>query len=468
MSMRISSPPPSTSSSAKNTICALASAPGRAGVAVVRVSGPQALDGLKSLTGRSEFESRLATLCSLRHPVTREILDQALVLYFQGPGSYTGEDVVEYHLHGGRAVTDTALEVLVKLPGHRLAEPGEFTRRAFENGRMDLTAAEAVADLIEAETEAQRAQALAQMGGALAGLYNGWAERLKGVLAHLEADIEFPDEDLPDGLSPQIFEDAGVLAEEVAAHLDDGRRGERLREGVHVAILGAPNAGKSSLMNALVRRNVAIVSDIAGTTRDVIEAYLNIGGYPVILSDTAGLRPGQVGSSGHDGLEAEGIRRAIERAGEAHIKVLLFDGTSEMPDPHTLNLIDENSLLVVNKTDDVLSRNHIESAIPVSVKTGHNLSLLVDALRDRLVGMMSGQAGGPSSSSSPSLSPTRRRHREALEEALACLQRSAQAKLPELAAEDLRLAMRAIGRITGRVDVEDLLDSIFSDFCIGK
>lgn len=444
----------------RNTIYALASAPGRAGVAVLRASGSQALEGLQALTGRSVFEPRQAALCHLCHPISRETLDRALVLFFEGPASYTGEDVAEYHLHGGRAVTDAVLEALAKLPGHRLAEPGEFTRRAFENGRMDLTAAEAVADLVEAETEAQRAQALAQMDGALAGLYDGWTDRLRRALAHLEADIEFPDEDLPDGMSPQILEEARIMGEEIAAHLDDGHRGERLREGVHVAILGAPNAGKSSLMNALVRRNVAIVSDIAGTTRDVIEAYLNIGGYPVILSDTAGLRPGEIGAQGHDGLEAEGMRRAIERAGEADLKILLFDGTAEMPDPHTLNLIDESSLLVVNKMDDVLSTNYIDSAVPVSAKTGHNIGLLTDTLRDRLAGMAAGGRTGPS--------PTRRRHREALEEALESLRRAVGASLPELAAEDLRLAMRAIGRITGRVDVEDLLDVIFRDFCIGK
>lgn len=444
---------------AKNTICALASAPGRAGVAVVRVSGPQALEGLKNLTGRSVFEPRLATLCSLRHPVSREVLDQALVLFFKGPASYTGEDVAEYHLHGGRAVVDAVLEVLVRLPGYRLAQPGEFTRRAFENGRMDLTAAEAVADLIDAETEAQRTQALSQMGGALSDLYNGWTERLRRALAHLEADIEFPDEDLPGGMSPEVLKEADVLAGEIAEHLNDNRRGERLRDGVHVAILGAPNAGKSSLINALVRRNVAIVSDIAGTTRDVIEAHLNIGGYPVILSDTAGLRPEQIGTEGHEGLEAEGIRRAIERAKEADLKILLFDGTAEIPDPHTLNLIDGDSILVVNKMDDVLSKILIEGAIPISVKTGQNINLLLEALQERLIGMASGRAG-------PSL--TRRRHREALEEALESLKRAIHAKLPELAAEDLRLAMRAIGRITGRVDVEDLLDVIFRDFCIGK
>ncbi|MCC6597175.1 MAG: tRNA uridine-5-carboxymethylaminomethyl(34) synthesis GTPase MnmE [Alphaproteobacteria bacterium] len=447
-------------SGVKNTICALASAPGRAGISVLRVSGPQSLESLQRLSQRHDFMPRLASLCPITHPVFHQIIDRALVLFFPGPASYTGEDVVEYHLHGSRAVVDAMLDVLVRQPGHRLAAPGEFTRRAFENERMDLTAAEAVADLIDAETETQRLQALAQMGGALSRLYNGWSAQLSRALAHLEADIEFPDEDLPSGALPGILEQSRALAAEISAHLDDNRRGERLREGVHVAILGAPNAGKSSLINALARRNVAIVSDIAGTTRDVIEAHLNIGGYPVIVSDTAGLRPEEIEATGHDGLEAEGIRRAIERAGEADLKILLFDGTVDMPDPYTLNLIDDASLLVVNKMDDVLSKNIIEGAIPVSVKTGHNLPLLLEFLHERLVKLVSSDSRGPS--------PTRRRHREALEEALDCLHRADKADLPELAAEDLRLAMRAIGRITGQVDAEDLLDMIFRDFCIGK
>jgi tRNA modification GTPase len=213
------------------------------------------------------------------------------VIPFKSPASYTGEDVVEYHLHGGRAVIDSVLAALSRQPSHRMAEPGEFTRRAFENGKMDLTAAEAVADLIDAETQAQRIQALGQMGGALSALYNDWTERLKKILAHIEADIEFPDEDLPEGLAPEVVTAVQKLSAEIQEHLSDNRRGERLRDGIQVAVIGAPNAGKSSLVNALVQREVAIVSPTAGTTRDVIEAHLDIGGYPVIIVDTAGLRP---------------------------------------------------------------------------------------------------------------------------------------------------------------------------------
>lgn len=443
---------------AGDTIFALASAPGRAGVAVVRVSGPLSWDSLRNLTGRLVFEPRYACLCKLKNPVG-QILDEALVLPFRGPASYTGEDVVEYFLHGGRAVVESVLDVLSSQPGHRLAEPGEFTRRAFENGRMDLTAAEAVADLIDAETQAQHIQALEQMGGALAGLYGGWAERLKRSLAHIEADIEFPDEDMPEGIAPVILRELAALADEMQAHLADGRRGERLREGIRVAVVGAPNAGKSSLVNALAQRDVAIVSPVAGTTRDVIEVHLDIGGYPVLLADTAGLRPDQIGDDSQDIIESEGIRRALARAREADILLLLFDGTASEPDPHTLNLIDERALLVVNKADDDRSRLSLDGALRISVKSGIGLFDLIRVLGQKI-------SREYVSRETPTL--TRQRHRQNVEAACDCLRRAGGANLPELVAEDVRLAVRCLGRITGRVDVEDLLDVIFRDFCIGK
>lgn len=442
----------------QDTIFALASAPGRAGVAVVRVSGSQSYESLGQLTDK-KCAPRMAILRHLKHPDSRETIDHALVIPFKNPASYTGEDLVEYHLHGGRAVVDALLSFLEGQADHRMAEPGEFTRRAFENGKMDLTRAEAVADLIDAETAAQKAQALSQMGGALASLYEGWTQSLKEILAHMEADIEFPDEDLPEGISPELLPKIETLCGEISEHLSDNKRGERLRDGVHIAVIGAPNAGKSSLVNALARRDVAIVSDMAGTTRDVIEVHLDLGGYPVILADTAGLRPDQIGEDGQDAIESEGIRRALERAQAADIKLLLFDGVASVPDAHTLNLIDENALLVVNKADHKNPDFGLEDAIWISVKNGDGFDILMNELQKRIEAMLG-------RSETPAL--TRRRHRKALEEAKEHLDRSLAASLPELMAEDLRLAIRSLGCITGRVDVEDLLDVIFHDFCIGK
>ena len=441
-----------------DTIFALASAPGRAGVAVVRVSGAASHQSLARLTGRV-CKPREATLCKLIHPDSRETIDQALVIVFKNPSSYTGEDLVEYHLHGGRAVVDGILDALGAQDGHRLAEPGEFTRRAFENGKMDLTEAEAVADLIDAETSAQKTQALAQMGGVLAQLYEDWTERLKKILAHIEADIEFPDEDLPDGIRPELMLNVQALRDEIAAHLDDGHRGEILRDGVKVAVIGAPNAGKSSLVNALARRDVAIVSDVAGTTRDVIEVHLDLDGYPVVLADTAGLRPDQIGHEGQDSIESEGIKRALERAEHADIKLLLFDGSCASPDEHTLDLVDESCILVVNKSEHKNPDYGLQSALSISVKNEDGLEDLIEALRNRIADLLG-------AAETPAL--TRRRHRQVLEDAEMDLRRALEAGLPELMAEDLRLATRALGRITGRVDVEDLLDVIFKDFCIGK
>ncbi len=448
------------------TIYALASAPGRAGVAVLRVSGPDAHVSLRLLAGRA-IQPRVAVLCRLRDPVSQETIDEALVLTFTAPASYTGEDVAEYHLHGSTAVVRSLLGFLSRQPGHRMAEPGEFTRRAFEHGKMDLTEAEAVADLIDAETEAQKAQALEQLGGALSALYDGWREKLTRALAHIEADIDFPDEDLPDGVAAQVRPVLAALAAELDDHLSDNRRGERLRDGIQVAVIGAPNAGKSSLVNALARRDVAIVSAQAGTTRDIIEVHLNIGGYPVIMADTAGLRPDQIGTEGHEGIESEGIRRALKRADEADIRLLLFDAaTLPAIDPHTIALADERALVAVNKADinpdaaALLSEKLTTEVISVSVSRETGLGDLTAALVARIDKLMERRRPGPSL--------TRERHRAALTECRAALGRAMGAHLPELAAEDVRLAVRALGRITGRVDVEDLLDVIFRDFCIGK
>ncbi|HEY8191436.1 MAG TPA: tRNA uridine-5-carboxymethylaminomethyl(34) synthesis GTPase MnmE [Alphaproteobacteria bacterium] len=440
-----------------STIFALATPPGRAGVAVIRVSGPQAAEGALALTGQWALQPHRMAVGNIRHPVTRDLIDHALAVYFKNPASYTGEDTVEYHTHGSPAVVQALLRALATLPGHRMAEPGEFTRRAFENGKIDLTEAEGIADLINAETELQRVQAVAQMSGVLAALYDGWRDELARALAHLEADIDFPDEDLPGGVAVQVKPVLEKLLDEIRAHLDDNRRGEMLRDGIHVAVIGAPNAGKSSLVNALAQREVAIVSDIAGTTRDIVEAHLNLGGYPVIVSDTAGLRPEQLGATGHDKIESEGIKRALQRAQDADIKILLFDASSA-PDENTMNLRDENSMIVFNKTD--LSPHAGESGtLNISVKTGAGLKDLINALIEKIKALTGTRT-------TPSL--TRARHRAALGDCASSLLHALDAKESELIAEDTRLAIRALGRITGRVDVEDLLDVIFRDFCIGK
>ena len=380
-----------------------------------------------------------------------------LVLPFAAPASFTGEDVVEYHLHGSPAAIRMLLKALSHQPRHRLAEPGEFTRRGFVNGKMDLTGAEAIADLINAETELQQAQALAQMGGALSKLYDGWAHDLTRALAHLEADLDFPDEDLPDGVAADVLPALSRLETALAAHLDDNRRGEILRDGVQIAVIGAPNAGKSSLVNALAQRDVAIVSEHAGTTRDVIEVNLNLGGYPVLIADTAGLRPDQLSPDVQGSIEGEGIRRALERAQNADLKILLFDAAA-LPalDPHTHALVDEKSIVVFNKSDRAAQKI---DGLAVSAMLGQGLDRLISEIIRRIDAVI-GQRETPSL--------TRHRHRAALQDCLSCLNRAMQAGSPELMAEDVRLAVRALGRVTGRVDVEDLLDIIFRDFCIGK
>ncbi|MCE9507325.1 MAG: tRNA uridine-5-carboxymethylaminomethyl(34) synthesis GTPase MnmE [Alphaproteobacteria bacterium] len=437
-----------------DTIFALASGSQRAGVAVIRVSGPTALQTYKNLSGKPAPVPRQAVVSDFCEPGTQKMLDRGLVIYFQGPASFTGEDVVEYHVHGGVAVIHGFLSVLAKQPGCRLAEPGEFTRRAFENGKLDLTAAEAVADLIDAETEAQRMQALDQLGGGLARLYQGWAENLKKTLAHQEAEIEFPDEDMPVGIAQNLKPEIQALVKEIREHLDDKRRGERLRNGVLIAILGAPNAGKSSLLNALARREAAIVSEEAGTTRDIIEVHLDLGGYPVILADTAGLRTAE------SKIEAEGIRRAQKLASDADIKIVLFDSTSAAPDAATLKMVDENTLVALTKADLSPPRfPEKEGWLHISSTTGAGLDVFLEALTKKAAGLFASRSG-------PSL--TRERHRLALQETVTALERCLGTVLPELAAEDLRLALRSLGSITGKVQVEDLLDTIFRDFCIGK
>lgn len=415
------------------------------------------MPALRRMSGREVPPPRRASRVTLRDSAG-EILDEGLALWFQAPASFTGEDVVELHVHGGRAVVAGVLEQLAAEPGLRLAEPGEFTRRAFTNGKMDLTAAEGLADLVAAETAAQRRQALRQMDGALARLYDGWRADLVRLLAHLEAAIDFADEDLPDDMDRAASTRLAALTQAITSHLDDAGRGERLRDGVHIAIVGAPNAGKSSLLNRIARCDAAIVAATAGTTRDVIEVRLDLGGYPVVLADTAGLRDAV------EDVEAEGVRRALARAEAADLKVAVFDaGALPDLDGRTLRLIDDDTVIVMNKMDlkpeataPVVGGRR---ACAVSALRGDGIDWLVATLRDAV-------AERWSVGSAPIL--TRLRHRAALTDCKAALERATTAVLPELKAEDVRLAARALGRITGRVDVEELLDVIFRDFCIGK
>lgn len=439
--------------SGSDTIYALSSAAGRAGVAVFRVSGSNAKHALQLMAGIAMPKARHAYFSKLKN-LSGEPIDDAVTLYFAAPNSFTGEDVVEFHVHGGRAII-SAVQACLSSLGCRLAEPGEFTRRAFENGKLDLTQAEGIADIIDAETESQRAQALKQMGGALSGLTQSWREKLLRLLAHLEADIDFPDEDLPPEIGTQRLQKLNELSAEIAAHLSDNRRGERLRDGFSIAVLGAPNAGKSSLINALAQRDAAIVSARAGTTRDIIEVHLDVAGYPVILADTAGLRDTS------DEIEGEGIKRALKRAEEADLNIVLFDASSE-PDATSLKLLSDKSFAVINKTD-VANTAKLPNAFFISAKTGKGIPELLDAIAQRLKQMLDEQPAAPL---------TRERHREALTHCQQHLQRAIAAyqsgKPPELVGEDIRLATRALARITGAVDVDDILDIIFREFCIGK
>lgn len=437
-----------------DTIFALASAPGRAGIAVFRVSGAEARQVFVQLCRCDVPPPWQAIRVRLHHPASGEVMDDGLALWFAAPRSFTGEDVVELSLHGGRASVAATLELLAGLPSLRLAEPGEFSRRAFEHGKLDLTATEGLADLVDAETQAQLRQARRQLDGDLGRLYETWRDRLLHSLAYLEAEIDFVEEDLPADATASLRAGILNLINEIDRHLADRHRGERLRDGVSVAIIGAPNVGKSSLLNALAKRDVAIVAARAGTTRDIIEVHLDLGGYPVILADTAGLR-----DSG-DEIEAEGIRRARARASEADLKLLIRDAFNPASDVQTIDLIDENTIVVSNKSDLAKSPPAGDgAALPVSAKTGAGIDVLLARLGSEVARRFDTTAA-------PTI--TRMRHRAALTECREALGRALLAGSPELVAEDLRLAARALGRITGRVGVEDVLDVIFKDFCIGK
>jgi tRNA modification GTPase len=431
-----------------DTIFALASTGGA--VSVIRISGPRAADAVRALAGDLPAPRR-ASLRDFRDG-DGTLADQGLVLWFPGPASFTGEDMAELHGHGGRAAPAALLTALAALPGLRPAEPGEFSRRAFANGKLDLTAAEGLADLIAASTEMQRRQALRQLGGAFAATVEAWRTALIDALAHVEAAIDFADEDLPQGLDVQGQRIVADLLQDIESHLADTVRAERLRDGIHVVILGAPNVGKSTLLNTLARREAAIVTDTAGTTRDLIEVHLDLAGYPVTVVDTAGLR------EAGDSVEREGVRRALARAEDADLRlVMTIPGVPPEAAPRP------GDLLLVNKIDTATAPPPAKvgglPALPLSLRTGAG----VDGLLERLTAAVAtrfalSQAAGP----------TRLRHAAALREARDRLAAAREAGEPELVAAELRLAARALGRITGTVDVEDILDRIFADFCIGK
>lgn len=440
-----------------DTIFAPATAPGRAALAIVRISGPRALVALRDLAGDVPPARRLS-LRVLRDSSRGETLDEAMVVAFPGPSSATGEDLVELHLHGGRAVVNAVCARLSAMPGLRIADPGEFTRRAFLNDRIDLTRAEGILDLVDAETDAQRRQAIAQATGGLEAALEGWREDLVGAMARLEAFIDFPDEDLPASLQAEIRATLESLEREMAAALAEGSRAERVREGLRIAIVGVPNAGKSSLLNWLAKRDVAIVSATAGTTRDVVEVHLDIDGYAATVADTAGLRETP------DEIEAEGVRRALARAEAADLTLVLADASAGDAGRSSVSrhLVADRSLAIATKID--LTDAPIPAPwIGLSTRTGAGAEVFFRALRNAMSERMD-QVG--------SVALTRTRHSEAVRAArdavLRCLEALERDDPLEIAAEDLRIAAAALGRILGRVDVEELLDRIFGEFCLGK
>lgn len=451
-----------------DTIYALATAPGKAGIAVIRLSGPKTIEICEKLTKKEIPKPHYARIRSFYHPKTSDLLDNGLLLFMPNPHSFTGEDVAECQIHGGPAITAAFLEALSHFEQTRLAEPGEFSRRAFLNGKLDLTEIEALADLIHAQTQMQHRLALRQMAGSLTTLYQKWREDLKKSLAYLEAFLDFPDEDLPESINPVLYENVQRLKAELAAHLNDQQIGEKIREGFYVSITGLPNAGKSTLLNYLAKRDVAIVTDIAGTTRDPVEVEMNIGGYPVVLIDTAGLQETT------DIVESIGIKKALEKAEHADFNILLLEGKNlqdlqkDLAQLNKFLPFESERLLVINKSD-LLSKSDIQiirtslsqnqQPIFISLKDGQG----IDDFKDALLAFFSSHFALPEG---PLI--TRERHRVHLQKCLIALESFLINPDQVLAAEDLRQAMHQLGTITGIVDVEDLLDVIFRDFCIGK
>ena len=442
------------------TIYALSTGPGISGIAIVRVSGEDTKKVIKLLTNVAFPEPRVATLRKINKINTSELIDEGIILWFPGPESYTGEDMAEFHIHGSKAVIDALHDSISSVDNCRLAEPGEFTKLAFQNGKINLLKAESIADLVSAETEIQRQQAIKIMNGKSADKFNELREKLLKILSHLEAKIDFPDEDLPENILKKIKKKSNEAILDIKKILNDQKVGERIREGFKIAIIGPANAGKSSLLNHLSNREVAIVSEIAGTTRDVIETHLNIDGYPVIISDTAGIRESK------DEIEKKGIKLALDKAEKADLKLIIIDAKSHDFEAILKNLMDENAILVINKSDlltkDLNSEIKNYNHVLISVKENLNLDNLILKIKDKLKNKFI---------TSNDILITRERHRKHLEQSLKYLKDfeiKNQSEDFDKAAEDLRLATRHLGMIVGKVDVEEILGNIFSDFCIGK
>ena len=442
------------------TIYALSSGPGISGVAVIRLSGQDTSKVIQLLTGKEPPKPRVATLRKINKINTSELIDEGLILWFPGPESYTGEDMAEIQVHGSKAVVDALHSSLSDIENCRLAEPGEFTKLAFQNGKINLLKAESIADLISSETEIQRQQAIKIMNGKSSDQFNFLREKLLKILSHVEAKIDFPEEDLPNNILDEIKNNSDEVINKIKNILNDQKVGERIREGFKIAILGPTNAGKSSLINHLSNRDVAIVSEIAGTTRDVIETHLNIDGYPVIISDTAGIRDSQ------DEIEKKGIKLSLNRAEEADLKLVVVDAKSLDFTDVLKNLLHENAILVINKSDllekdidpEIKKINHVL----ISIKENKNIEELILKIKNNLKNKFI---------TSDDILITRERHRQHLQQCLDHLNNFNQKKEIEdfdKAAEDLRLATRHLGMIVGKVDVEEILGSIFNDFCIGK
>jgi tRNA modification GTPase len=442
------------------TIYSLSSGPGISGIAIIRLSGPETSNVLELLTNKSLPKPRVATLRKINKIDTSELIDEGILLWFPGPESYTGEDMAEIQVHGSKAVIDAIHSSISTVENCRLAEPGEFTKLAFQNGKINLLKAESVADLISAETEIQRKQAIKIMNGKSANQFNFLREKLLKILSHVEAKIDFPDEDLPNDILKEIKKSSDEVLINIKKILDDQKVGERIREGFKIAILGPTNAGKSSLLNHLSNRDVAIVSEIAGTTRDVIETHLNIDGYPVIVSDTAGIRDSK------NEIEKKGIKLSLNRADEADLKLVVVDVKNLDFTDVLKGLLDQNSILVINKSD--LLKGDIDPKIKkfnhvlISIKENLNIDELISKIKNNLKNKFI---------TSDDILITRERHRQHLEQCLEHLNnfnKKNEVEDFDKAAEDLRLSTRHLGMIVGKVDVEEILGSIFNDFCIGK
>ena len=442
------------------TIYALSSGPGASGIAVVRVSGDEAGTVVKQLTDGTLPLARVATLKKVKNNNNNELIDEAMILWFPGPDSYTGEDLAEFHIHGSRAVVKLIHEVISKINNCRLAEPGEFTKIAFQNGKINLLKAESIADLISSETEIQRQQAINIMNGKSSKEFNSWRDKLLKILSHVEAKIDFPDESLPENILKEASKISDTVLNEIEKVLNDQKVGERIREGFKIAIVGPTNAGKSSLLNYLSRRDVAIVSEIAGTTRDVIETHLNLDGYPVVISDTAGIRESK------NEIEKKGIRLALKRAEEADLRLVVIEPKNLEFTGFLKDLFDKNSILVINKSD-ILNKSLNDQMkrmdhVLVSIKKNLNLDILISKIKNKLKNKFIKHED---------TLITRERHRVNLEQCVLHLKEFKNKKINndfDKAAEDLRLATRHLGAIVGKVDVEEILGNIFNDFCIGK